>query len=449
MNVAVDDAIRHDVIVVGAGFAGLVAARELSHAGLDVLVLEGRDRIGGRTWLDERMGLELEVGGTWVHWVQPYVWAELRRYGIGLAPSPVAEAASWWNGERGVTGDPDQLLELLDIGNTPLVSDAMAVFPFPFSPLTSDLVGELDDVRLLDRIRSLDLSKEQASVLEAFWTLNFNGRLDDAALTQALRWVALTNGDWKLNFEACATYKIAGGTRALASAIASDSLAAYAFNVDAANIIDSPKGATVTARDGRRFTADKVLVTVPLHAQERITYDPELGEAKRSAFARGQVGLGTKLWFTVEGEHPPFVAMGAAGWPLTFFQSEYVHAGKTYVIGFGPDADAIDPLDITAIQEILSRLRPDLRVVESAAHDWVHDPYSGETWPMHRTGYLTKSLEALRQPHGNVHFAGADLADGWGGFIDGAVESALTASRILIDSRRPMPARTDQHPTLT
>ena len=96
--------LEYDVIVVGAGFAGLTAARELSHAGRRVAIVEARDRIGGRTWLTQRMGLNLELGGTWVHWTQPYVWAELRRYGIGLAPSPVHEKASWWNGQEAVHG---------------------------------------------------------------------------------------------------------------------------------------------------------------------------------------------------------------------------------------------------------------------------------------------------------------------------------------------------------
>jgi choline dehydrogenase-like flavoprotein len=60
-----------DVVVIGAGFAGLVAARELGRAGLEVIVLEARDRVGGRTWTDRRLGHDLELGGTWVHWVQP------------------------------------------------------------------------------------------------------------------------------------------------------------------------------------------------------------------------------------------------------------------------------------------------------------------------------------------------------------------------------------------
>lgn len=60
---------HYDVVVVGAGFAGLVAARELSADGrLKVLLVDGRDRIGGRTWTAKALGQHFEMGGTWVHW---------------------------------------------------------------------------------------------------------------------------------------------------------------------------------------------------------------------------------------------------------------------------------------------------------------------------------------------------------------------------------------------
>lgn len=59
----------YDVIVIGAGFAGLVAARDLAlDRNLRVLLIEARDRIGGRTWTAKAWGEEFEMGGTFVHW---------------------------------------------------------------------------------------------------------------------------------------------------------------------------------------------------------------------------------------------------------------------------------------------------------------------------------------------------------------------------------------------
>jgi monoamine oxidase len=57
----------YDVVVLGAGFAGLTAARDLSKSHR-VLLLDARDRIGGRTWTANALGQEIEMGGTWVHW---------------------------------------------------------------------------------------------------------------------------------------------------------------------------------------------------------------------------------------------------------------------------------------------------------------------------------------------------------------------------------------------
>jgi monoamine oxidase len=427
---------EYDTIIIGAGFAGLIAARELGRTGRSVAILEGRDRIGGRTWLAPRLGRDLELGGTWVHWTQPYVWTELHRYGLGLAPSPVPQQAWWWNGESVLTGEPTELLEALDRPNELLTIRSREVFPEPFAPLTSTLAAELDEESLATHINALPITEKDRAILRSFWTLNFNGHIDDASITQALRWVALTNGDWKVNFEACATYKIEGGTKALAKAIAADADADLFFGTDVRRVCDDEAGVTVTDSAGRDYHAEQVIVTVPLHALSRIDFSPELPEVRRIAIERGQLGLGAKTWFTIDGEHPHFVALGGADWPLNFFQSEYHHQGKTYVIGFGADAHAIDANDPAAVQAALRRLIPDAVVVESTGHNWVDDEFSGETWPMHRTGFLSQSLASLQCPEGRIHFAGSDIADGWGGFIDGAIESGMTAAHHILNSIR-------------
>lgn len=418
----------YDVVVVGAGFAGLTAARELSRQGLRVHILEARDRIGGRTWLDRRLGRDLEIGGTWVHWTQPYIWAELKRYGLGTTPSPEPERAFWWADGRRHEGGPDQLLGLIGEFNAEFVKDSRKYFPEPFSPLAREDFKTIDDVSVLERIRSQFPAGAPRDILESFWALNFNGPLEDAALTQALRWVALTNGDWTVNFEACATYKIAGGTAALAAAILADSKASleHGFTVEA--ISDDLPFVNIRSTDGRIVRARTAIVTVPLHAMKNLAFEPPLPTAKVEGCTLGQVARGAKVWFRLRGEHPPFVALGASDWPLNFFQVEYTLDGDTLAVAFGPDVSKIDVEDPAAVQAQLERLVPGAEVVAVASHDWVGDPLSGETWPMHRTGFLSAHLPTMQAAHGRILFSGSDIANGWGGFIDGAIESGMEAA---------------------
>lgn len=72
----------YDVVVVGAGYAGLTAARDLTTSGYNVLLLEARDRIGGRTFTATIDGHHFELGGTYVHWSQPHLYREISRYSM-------------------------------------------------------------------------------------------------------------------------------------------------------------------------------------------------------------------------------------------------------------------------------------------------------------------------------------------------------------------------------
>lgn len=415
-------------VVIGGGFAGLTAARELRSRGHEAVILEARERIGGRTWLDNRLGYDLEIGGTWVHWAQPYVWAELERYGIGLVPSPTPQAAYWFGEQGMISGEPEAMLAAMDEPNRLLLAEARERFPMPFAATSAQTSAELDALTLGEVIDGLDITPSQRQLLQAFWDLNFNGRSREGAYTQALRWAAMTAGDWQQMFEACATYKIEGGTKRLAEAMAQGLDIRFGTEVTKIERSEGSPAARVLTADGESFDADVVIVTVPLHALNRIDFAPALPEVLTEAADRGQAGLGTKLWIRVRGEQPHIVAFGDSDWPLTFFQSEYHVDGDTIIIGFGPDANAISADEHQRVQDLLQAFSPDYEVVDITAHDWVNDPLSGETWPMHRPGYLSGALPEFVRPHGSVIFAGSDYAEGWGGFIDGAIQSGMQAA---------------------
>ena len=419
-----------DVIVVGAGFAGVTAARELRRQGHRVLVLEARDRIGGRTWTDRRLGRDLEMGGTWVHWLQPHTWAELTRYGLAVTSSPTPVHGHWTSGGTVHHGSAEDLLQLMDRGMAASTAEALRYFPQPYQPLlTGESLAEVDTLTIREKLDQLDLGPEEFDAVEGMWATNFSGRTEDGGYAQGLRWCALAGGSWQLMFEACATYKIVGGTRGLIEAIAADAGVEIRTNVRVTAVTQDDAGATVTLGDGATLTASAVVVTLPLDVLDSVSFDPPLSEGKRRAAHQGQASQGVKVWARLRGEYEPFVALAPGSAPLTLCQVEYVEDGETLVVAFGSVTGRLDGNDPGAVQEALRQWLPDVEVLAVASHDWVADDLSGETWPMQRAGQLTGALAELQRPEGRVLLAGSDYADGWAGFVDGAIESGMRAGR--------------------
>ena len=94
-------------------------------------------------------------------------------------------------------------------------------------------------------------------------------------------------------------------------------------------------------------------------------------------------------------------------------------------IGFGADAARCDAGDAAGVQRALDEILPGYELVAATAHDWVADEYARGTWATHRPGWFTRHHAEMRRPEGRILLAGSDLANGWAGFIDGAIESGL------------------------
>lgn len=426
---------RYDSVIIGAGFAGLTAARDLAARGQKVVVVEGRDRIAGRTWYEERLGMGLELGGTWVHWIQPYVWRELNHYGIDTVQSPDFEDAIWFEDGERKEGSLDELLAAMTPGCDAFAADTRKYFPRAFEPFTNPEAADLDDISVDEKIESLDITDSQKQLLRTFWTLNFNGSTSTAAYTQALRWLTAANGDWALMWEACATFKIEGGTKALADAMYADAVANGAEFVFETRVteVETTDGNAIVHTGAATYEADRVIVTVPLQVLGDIAFTPALPTPINHAAARGQTGLGTKAWFKLKGHTKPFMALGEPNWPFNFLQAEYPVEDGIIVIGFGSDGSAIDVEDLDQVTAAVRRILPDADVEATTGHDWSTDEFARETWPMHSVGHFRESFPALVEGTDRVRFAGADYALGWGGFIDGAIESATQQSRRILD----------------
>ena len=114
--------------------------------------------------------------------------------------------------------------------------------------------------------------------------------------------------------------------------------------------------------------------------------------------------------------------------PFGYLGSEILLGdGTQLMIGFGGDAERCDPADLAAMQASLDQILPGYEVLDATSHDWFADEFSLGTWAIHRPGWYEHHHAAMRRPEGNVILAGSDLANGWAGFIDGAIESGLQA----------------------
>ncbi|MBK5356565.1 FAD-dependent oxidoreductase [Pseudomonas sp. TH41] len=129
----------YDVLIVGGGFAGVTAARDAKENGYRCVILEARNRLGGRTFYQAPFGdQEVELGGTWIHWMQPFVWAETMRYGLEIKETPGATAERLIQIKDGKRIEPDIVKLFTDLyaGGKKL---AIKVWPFGRGHLTPTL----------------------------------------------------------------------------------------------------------------------------------------------------------------------------------------------------------------------------------------------------------------------------------------------------------------------
>jgi monoamine oxidase len=170
------------------------------------------------------------------------------------------------------------------------------------------------------------------------------------------------------------------------------------------------------------------IVTLPLNVLNTIAFTPPLAADIVAVAEEGQASTGCKVWLRVKGHIGRMAALGPSSCALNYFQYEYDVDEDSLIVAFGSDATRIDITDADAVEAALREWIPDIQVVAVDAHDWVADDLAAETWPMLRPNQLAAVQHAATEPHGRIRLAGSDFAQGWAGFIDGAIESGKTAA---------------------
>jgi len=392
-----------DAIVIGAGVAGLAAARQLQLRRLGVVVLEARDRIGGR-----------------VHTLRPRGW-----------PVPVEAGAEF------VHGRPKALL--------PLAREAREVQ----GGRCSGALERQDDVweSVMEKLERLPAARER-TVAEALSTLRwrlrttpeerqlaadflegFNAaRLDRAsmkAIAQQLRASARIEGDRIARIPRgydVVPHRLARGLR-------------IELRTRVRVVRWSRAGVEVLA-DGQRWQGRRAIVTLPLGVLQAgaVRFDPHLPAWKSSAIAALAMGPVVKVALLFERPHWPddLAFLHAHGQPVPAFWRP-LPSRAPVLVGWAAsrNADALrgrDPVD-AALRSLSSVLKKRLRPVRALAFDWQRDELSRGAYSWVPVGAV-KAQRALAERVGPLHFAGeaTDFA-GACGTVHGAIDSGIRAAR--------------------
>ncbi|MBV9942248.1 MAG: FAD-dependent oxidoreductase, partial [Solirubrobacterales bacterium] len=365
----------HDVIVIGGGFAGVTAAREAALRGRSVLLLEARERLGGRTWTADWHGAPLEYGGAWVHWHQPHTWSEITRAGLDVTVSNGAQAAGWYVGNERRSGSLEQRDEIARRGWDRFVEGVREALPMPHDPTRAiSALAQFDRQTIAERLRDLSLSDEERAVLTGELESLAHAPLDQAGAVSVLRWHALSGYSLELTQFTGGRVTIVGGTRALLGAIVA--AAPFARRLGTAVVAirhSAPDRVEVETVGGSGFAARAVVVAVPLNALGAIEFTPPLPEDKQRAIALGQASRGIKIFIFARGE-PLYQNSIRAGHPFGYLDTDWLGGdGSQLLIGFGIDARRCDPADLPAVQRALEAILPGYEVLDATAHDWLAD----------------------------------------------------------------------------
>jgi monoamine oxidase len=422
----------YDVLILGGGFAGVTAARELGAVGYKCLILEARNRLGGRTFTTDVFDRKSDVGGQWVHWLQPHVWAEVKRYGMDLFETPGAVSPTTVGVlDKGTLTQvaPGRSFEMIDAGMRLLFPDAGSRFPRPFDPWFNSKALEQDQWSVADRLKQIEMPDLDRTMLEAYLTTNLNGPLTDGGYLDQAHWYARAGSSMERLLQACAQFKMTAGTAGLIDRMMQDAKPDVRLNTPIASVDQDKSGVRMTAEDGTRFHAKLAVIALPMNCWADISWTPALMPEKIKASQQRHAGSGFELHVLIEGRADAYQALAATPNAINLWYTDYYHGENTIMVGLGATSTDFDFNDDAQVLAQAQKLSPGAKVLQSYAYDWNADPYSKGTWCNYKPGMWSSFGKAMQTSENKLIFAGADTADGWRGFIDGAIETGLRAAR--------------------
>lgn len=458
---------RADVVVVGAGFAGMTAARNVAAAGHSVVVLEARDRVGGRAWNHDLGGGEVsERGATFVGPTQDRVLALAKDLGVGTFPVYdngqdvyVADGSRSTYSDTSPLGtappDPEATAEIaavvaqLDQMSTSVPVDA---------PWEASNAAEWETYTLERWIEENSATPRFRELVHVATRPIFGAEPRELSLLFVLFYIASSGdethpGTFERNFDTrggAQQDRFIGGTQIIPIKIAAQLGHRVVLSSPVRRIVQDGRGVTVQS-DRVTVRGKRVIVAVPPTLAGRISYEPLLPFQRDQLTQRFGQGALTKVAAVYD--TPFWRAEGLTGTALdtsgpvsaTFDDSPpdaTESKGPGVVFGFvgGDDCRSYATMSPAARQQaVLSQYATFFGSRALKPTGFFETMWGGEEWTrgcpvgIPSNGTLLAYGPWLRQPVGRIHWAGTETSNYWNGYMDGAVRSGERAASEVLE----------------
>jgi monoamine oxidase len=442
-----------EFVVVGAGIAGLTTALELVKAGRSVLVLEARDRVGGRTWSGSLEGAEVDWGGEWIGKGQPRIYALVKE--LGLHTFPTYDTGKKILEMRGKVSTYSGTIpwmapwKLVQMQAAIWAIDALARRLDPAEPWAHPRAAEWDATTLDAMRRKWMWSADARAAMDAAMRTIFGAEAGELSLLHTLAYVRSAGSLEKLiSTEAGFQHdRLFGGaqsiSKALAQRIGGDHLL---LGAPVAAIHQDASGVDVTTTSGKSYRAGRVIVAVPVPLGARIAFTPRLPPLREQLMQRSPMGAAVKCFARYErafwrerglsGE----AASGDGPVAVTFDQcSEDGRAACLLAFVGGKPArtwhrHSPEERKRIVLDKLARYFGDEARSpIAYGEVDWATEQWSGGgPIALFPPGTLSSHGTALRSAAGRIHWAGSETARECMGFMEGAVESGQRAAAEVI-----------------
>lgn len=442
-----------DVLVLGAGYAGLTAATVLAEAGVDVLLVEARDRVGGRCHTERFSdGSWIDMGGQWVGPTQRKLRALAARHGVATFPTHDAgEAVDLWRGMSHrytgplPTSDPealgDAVAAILDLDLAALEVPLDAPWLAPDADVRD---GETFQSWINREVESEGGRAQLALACQAIWSAEPH----DLSLLHVQFYLRAAGGMMTLlGVEGGAQdSRFVGGAMSTAEAMAVALGDRVVLGSPVRTVIHGQTGVTVHTDNGSH-TAKHVIICLPPTLAGRLVYDPPLPGFRDQLTQR--LPMGTVIKCHAVYDAPFWRAAGLSGRSTAdtgavrvAFDNSPPDGPQGVLMGFVEGEEG----------RRLGRLAPEVRRKEVLAcfasfvgrqaleptsfheRSWADEEFSRGCYAgLFGPGTWTSYGEAVRTPIGPIHWAGTESATVWTGYMDGAVQSGERAAFEVCD----------------